>query len=110
MIKIFTTNKNGKIELTKEELKEILDEAYWEGYKANTGITWTYKSPSITTTTPYYYTTSASGTTITLNNSAEVNTAATNGKCDGITLTASNDNLNNTANVSENEYNKENSI
>ena len=76
--------------------------------KANTGITWTYKSPSITT--PYYYTTSASGTTITLNNSAEVNTATTNGKCDGITLTASNDNLNNTANVSENEYNKENSI
>ena len=110
MIKIFTTNKNGKIELTKEELKEILDEAYWEGYKANTGITWTYKSPSITT--PYYYTTSASGTTttITLNNSAEANTATTSGKCDGITLTASNDNLNNTTNVSENEYNKKDSI
>lgn len=108
MIKIFTTNKNGKIELTKEELKEILDEAYWEGYKANTGITWTYKSPSITT--PYYYTTSASGTTITLNNSAEACTATTSGKCDGITLTASNDNLNNTTNISENEYNKKDSI
>lgn len=31
MIKVFTTNKNGKIELTKDELKKLLDEAYWEG-------------------------------------------------------------------------------
>ena len=48
MIKIFTTNKEGKIEFTKEELKSLLDEAYWEGYRANSNsffysspITWT---------------------------------------------------------------------
>jgi len=35
MIKVFTTNKDGKIELTKDELKSLLDEAYWEGYRAN---------------------------------------------------------------------------
>ena len=48
MIKVFTTNKEGKIEFTKEELKSLLDEAYWEGYRANSNsffysspITWT---------------------------------------------------------------------
>ena len=35
MIKVFTTNKDGKIELTKDELKALLDEAYWEGYGAH---------------------------------------------------------------------------
>ena len=65
MIKIFTTNSKGKIELTKEELKELLDEAYWEGCK-NHITSWTYTSPTITT--PYYYTTSSTGT-ITLNTS-----------------------------------------
>lgn len=35
MIKVFTTNKDGKIELTKDELKALLDEAYWDGYRAN---------------------------------------------------------------------------
>lgn len=54
MIKIFTTNKNNKIELTKEELKELLDQAYWEGYRANSN-SWTYTSPSITS--PYIWTT-----------------------------------------------------
>ena len=52
MIKVFTTNKNGNIELTKDELKKLLDEAYWEGYRAN-GC-WTYTTPSWQ---PYYYTT-----------------------------------------------------
>ena len=31
MIKVFTTDKNGKIVLSGKELKELLDEAYWEG-------------------------------------------------------------------------------
>lgn len=31
-IKIFTTDKNGKICLSKDELQEIINEAYWEGY------------------------------------------------------------------------------
>ena len=46
MIKVFTTNKDGKIELTKEELKSLLDEAYWDGWKANSG-TFTYHSPYV---------------------------------------------------------------
>ena len=44
MIKVFTTNKNGKIELTKDELKALLDEAYWDGYRANNN-TYVYNTP-----------------------------------------------------------------
>lgn len=46
MIKVFTTNKNGKIELTKDELKKLLDEAYWDGYRANSNM-YVYNSPSV---------------------------------------------------------------
>ena len=45
MIKVFTTNKDGKIELTKKELKSLLDEAYYEGVLSNCGV-YTYSSPS----------------------------------------------------------------
>lgn len=48
MIKVFTLNKNGKIELTKKELEQLLNESYWEGYRDNKNY-WTYTSP----TTPY---------------------------------------------------------
>lgn len=34
MIKVFTLNKNGKIELTKEELENLLNESYWEGCRS----------------------------------------------------------------------------
>ena len=34
MIKIFTTNKDGKVELTKEELKELLDDSYCEVFRS----------------------------------------------------------------------------
>ena len=54
MIKVFTTNKNGKIEMTKDELKKLLDEAYWEGYSANFNR-YVYTSPSVWT--PYSWTT-----------------------------------------------------
>lgn len=30
-IKTFELNKNNKIELTKNELKQLLDKVYWEG-------------------------------------------------------------------------------
>ena len=50
MIKVFTLNKNGKIELTKDQLQSLLNDAYYEG-KFGTVTTWTYTSPSIT---PYY--------------------------------------------------------
>ena len=49
MIKVFTLNKNGKIELTEKELKELLDEAYWEGYKSNI-LTW--PSPNVVRSSP----------------------------------------------------------
>lgn len=70
MIKIFTTNKNNKIEFTKEELQKLLDEAYWDGYRANSG-TWTYTTPNYN---PFRWvtTTSSSGDnqyTITYNDS-----------------------------------------
>lgn len=45
MIKVFTKDENGKISLTPDELKSLLDEAYWEGYKAN-NTSWTYTTPS----------------------------------------------------------------
>ena len=64
MIKIFTTNKDGKIELTKEELKALLDEAYWDGYRAHNG-TFVYTTP---TWEPYKWTCDSSATRITLNN------------------------------------------
>ncbi len=48
MIKVFTLNKKGKIELTKDELEQLLNKSYWEGYSE--GYTkktiWTYTSPS----------------------------------------------------------------
>lgn len=49
MIKVFTLNENGKIELTKKELEQLLNTSYWEGYNAKNH--WIYTSPSITT--PY---------------------------------------------------------
>ena len=54
-IKVFTTDKNGKIAISKDELQEIINEAYWEGYANGTksGKTWTVTTPW-TTTTPYY--------------------------------------------------------
>lgn len=45
MIKVFTTNQDGKIELTKDELKSLLDEAYWDGFRAN-GHTYVYNTPA----------------------------------------------------------------
>ncbi len=47
MIKVFTLNKNKKIELTKQELEQLLNESYWEGYIKTY---WrTYTSPAIVT-------------------------------------------------------------
>ncbi len=47
MVKVFTFNKNGKLEFTKEELEKILNEAWNDGY--NTGIrnSYTYTSPAM---------------------------------------------------------------
>lgn len=41
IVKVFQKNKNGKIEFTKEELETLLNEIYWDGYRANSTWTWT---------------------------------------------------------------------
>ena len=51
IVKVFQKNKNGKIELTKEELETLLNEIYWDGYRANSTWTWTTPSYPIYTTT-----------------------------------------------------------
>lgn len=71
LIKVFTKNSNGKIEITPDELKKILDEAYWEGHRNNTSL-WTYRSPSVITNQPYSITCDTDKTTtITLSNTSD---------------------------------------
>ena len=70
MIKVFTLNKNGKIELTKKELEQLLNESYWEGYRDNKNY-WTYTSP----TTPYQL---LSNIPYTINSSSDSITIKTN--------------------------------
>lgn len=65
MIKIFTLNKNNKIELTKQELENLLNESFWEGYNKKNNYYWTYTTPYTTTLTN----TTTSG--ITINTSTE---------------------------------------
>ena len=62
MIKIFTKGDDGKITMTPEELKSLLDEAYWEGYRAN--------NQTITYTTPNWQPYVWNGSTITLSTEA----------------------------------------
>lgn len=84
MIKVFTTNKDGKIELTKDELKALLDEAYWDGYRANNHV-YVYNTPSWS---PYQWSVTTSGSTcgttkdatITLSNACESNVASINAR------------------------------
>ena len=64
MIKVFQKNKNGKIQLSFDELENLLNEAYWEGYRANNA--YVYKTPN--QWSPYYTTTTASTITIDNNN------------------------------------------
>lgn len=61
MIKVFTLNKNDKIELSKEELESLLNEAYYEGKSGSK--TYVY-------TTPYYTLTNHTYGTINVPNSS----------------------------------------
>lgn len=55
-IRVFTLNKNNKIELTEDELKKLLDESYQDG--RNDARTATISTPSY----PYaYYSTTTTG-------------------------------------------------
>ena len=52
MVKVFTTNSNGKIEFTKDELEKLLNEVWEDGRNSH----YWWSSPTITssnmTTTP----------------------------------------------------------
>lgn len=67
MIKVFTKDSNGKISFTQDELKKLLDEAYWEGYNSNHNNTYTYRSPY----SPWSWTTTASTVTLNSNTAAD---------------------------------------
>ena len=64
-IRVFTLNSNGKIELTKEELQQMLDESYHDGCNSVTITTPSYPY------SPFYYGTTESDSTT---NVATVNT------------------------------------
>lgn len=58
-IKIMYPNNKGKIELSKEELEKLLNEAYNEGY--SDGHRYYGYAGTISTTTPYYYGSTVTG-------------------------------------------------
>ena len=82
MIKVFTKNKNGKIELTEKELKQLLDDSYWEGYRANdryvytTPNVWPYYSPYYWTSTGSSITCNLQDTTTASNTSMNIDVAS----------------------------------
>lgn len=48
-IKVFCPNVNGKLEFTREELENLLNEAYSDGYRdGSCSRTWTYTYPTVT--------------------------------------------------------------
>ena len=63
MVKVFTTNQNGKIEFEKDELENLLNEVWNDGHNCHETYWWT--SPTVT---PSYY-----GTTITCNTESNKN-------------------------------------
>lgn len=74
MVKIFTPNKNGKIEFTKDELEKLLNEAWYDGKNSNNNYFWTSPSPWYTTTCIPLSTSSTasqSGVSVTLNDRSE---------------------------------------
>lgn len=50
MVKVFTTNSDGKIEFTKDELEKVLNEVWQDGRNSVSYYWW--RSPTVTT--PYY--------------------------------------------------------
>ena len=55
-IRVFTLNSNGKIELTKEELQQMLDESYRDGCNS---VTITTPSYPYNPCSPFLYTTTS---------------------------------------------------
>ena len=59
-IRVFTLNSSGKIELTKEELQQMLDESYRDGCNS---VTITTPSYPYNPCSPFYYGTTESNST-----------------------------------------------
>ena len=74
-IKVFQTNKAGKIEFTRYELEKLLNETYNDGYRDGENHVknsyWTWSSPSIVNTTPYYGTTCLDADKVILTNDVD---------------------------------------
>ena len=69
-IRVFTLNSNGKIELTKEELQQMLDESYRDGCNS---VTITTPSYPYNPCSPFLYGTTSTESDSTTN-AATVNT------------------------------------
>lgn len=76
MVKVFTPNKNGKIEFTKKELENLLNEVWRDGYNSNTNYTWH---------SPWWY-----GNTYTAVSCTDSTSTVTIPSSDNITLTSNN--------------------
>ena len=63
-IRVFTLNSNGKIELTKEELQQMLDESYLDGCNS---VTITTPSYPYSPYSPFYCGTTSTGSDSTAN-------------------------------------------
>ena len=64
-IRVFTLNSNGKIELTKEELQQMLDESYRDGCNSVSIATQSY--PYNPSNSPFYYETTSTESDSTAN-------------------------------------------
>lgn len=98
MVKVFTPNKNGKIEFTKKELEKLLDEVWKDGYNSNTNYTW--RSPWWYGNGYSYVSCTNSTDTATAPSSSITYATSDNITSDNITLTAdhaalSSDNISN---------------
>ena len=91
MEKTFKPNKKtGKFEFTKEQLENLLNEVWRDGYNSNKNYTW--HSPYWTY--PYYYAYVNTGTDTITWSTVDTSTATTAVTDDNITLTANNVKLN----------------
>ena len=70
-IRVFTLNSNGKIELTKEELQQMLDESYRDGCNS---VTITMPSYPYNPCSPFLYTTTSTESNSTTNVGTEIAT------------------------------------
>ena len=61
-VKVFSLNANGKIEFTKEQLEELLNNTYREGYEEGNQQTFTWTQPYLNDHITYNNSTSTSST------------------------------------------------